>query len=248
METQPTFEGFSYKFVSKVNPEKKFELKPLRKEDVEDATLQLVACFGKGDPMTVYNERTFENLYDWLNPRVHRAAEDNLGVVCTDQDTGKIAFLLTAHDYYNLIQKPIVFGPKMQKNQNVTELFMTLCADDSLKPEKFGDVIQMCTLSCSDDYQGLGLGYDITAWVVKNHPLISKAKAIKVTTTHPASKRIFEKLGWEVKNTLNVVEFKTKAGETPFADYADVIERKQGLKDCKEVFYFVYENRGEAKM
>mmetsp|Transcript_4544 Transcript_4544/g.5016 ORF Transcript_4544/g.5016 Transcript_4544/m.5016 type:complete len:253 (-) Transcript_4544:45-803(-) len=247
METQPIFEGFSYKFASKVNPDKKFELKPLNKENLEEVVMHICECFEKSDPISVYVNNQLEGLYCWIQPTTERAAEDNLGVVCYDQDTGKIAFTLVANDCYHDKIKPIKFLPAHDKNKNVRQLFGALHSVEVLDPQKFNDLTDLVTLSCGEGYQRLGLGFEVTSWTFKNHPILSQTQAVETCITHPGSKRIMEKLGWEVKNTLNIAEFKNKDGETPFADITKVTEEKLGYKDYKEIYYGVFWNNKEAK-
>ena len=112
--------------------------------------------------------------------------------------------------------------------------------DPSLKSEKFNDVVFLFCLACSKEYQGLGLAKDTVLWILKNHPIMSKSKAITITATNPKTKIIMDKTGWKTTRVLNLIEYKNKKGKNVFQSITEELEKMNFLKGFKEIHFGVY--------
>ena len=112
--------------------------------------------------------------------------------------------------------------------------------DPSLKSEKFNDVVFLFCLACSKEYQGFGLAKDTVQWILKNHPIMSKSKAITITAANPKTKIIMDKTGWKTTRVLNLIEYKNKKGKNVFQSITEELEKMNFLKGFKEIHFGVY--------
>ena len=240
-----SFKPFSYKFSSRHNPTKRFEIRPFTEEDVEQVLDQLCTSFAEGEPLGHYLGVTKEMWESQLRPSVLRCVEENLGVACVDVETGKLAVTVTSYDVSNAIAQPFFLPSKYQALDEIIEM-TAVDQDPSLKSEKFNDVVFLFCLACSKEYQGLGLAKDTVQWILKNHPIMSKSKAITITATNPKTKIIMDKTGWETTRVLNLIEYKNKKGEYIFESITEEFERVNFLKGYKEIHFGVYRPEKDA--
>lgn len=173
---------------------------------------------------------------------VERSAEENLGIICVDQDTGKIAVSLVSYDVYNAKHKP--FSPERINGglQKIFELLELNERDETLNPQKFGDVIEILALACTKEYSGLGLSKSTVEWAMKNHPIISKAKALTASGTNPTTRILLEKIGWETQGTLDLLNYQDHNGEKTFASIKQELEKRNLFQNYQEIAYLRYSN------
>jgi hypothetical protein len=240
LKTEATFEPFSYKFASRVNPARRFEIRPYTAEDLEVVLDQLCTVFAEGEPLSLHLGITKEMWYSFCKPMAQRCVEENLGVACVDQETGKIAVSITSYDIYYSHAKPFFVGSEYEPIKHLVELLTVNEYDDTLQYKQFNDVVELFALTATKEYQGLGLAKDTMDWIVKCHPIMSKTKVITISATNPLTKIIMDKTGWETRRTICLPEYKNTKGETIFATIKEDFNRKKYFKDYTDIHYGVY--------
>ncbi len=127
--------------------------------------------------------------------------------------------------------------------EEVVEVLSACKSDETLNPpEKCNDVVELLALTCSKEYQGLGIPVIAVKWTLESHPILSKTKILICVLTNPRSKRVMETMGFEIRKKLDLAEYRNRLGETPFKSFAEVLEKKKTWKNYDSFWYGVYKN------
>ena len=131
------------------------------------------------------------------------------------------------------------------ENKNLeplVELFEECYRDEELEQlcQQPLDVLDVVCCATPPKYTKLGLCGDLMSWTMKNHPLVSQARAITIGCTHPATVKVSKKMGFTTRKKTNIPGFINKKREKPFQDFAAVVEKKLGIKGFEEVHLCAY--------
>lgn len=239
MNTTFVVEDFSYKVKVGTNKTRKFVIRPYTEDRLEDIIDQAVEVFTEGEPIGVYLGFTKEMYYKLMRPVIQRSFEENLGVVCYDIETGKVALVAIAYDAYNASINPVFPESTDPRVVNLFEVFAAAEQDDSVAPKKFNDLIDLWVVACSKEFQGYGLAKAVLEWMPRYHPLLSQSRVIKMTASHPRTKAIIDKQGWLTKKSLNLREYKNSKGEAVFKNIKEDFEKQGFLKNYTHIHYAI---------
>jgi len=228
---------FHYVFAAPRDPKRKFEFRPITKDTLDAAIEQVKNNFAAGEPIGHCLGLTKEKMGESYTKVVRRSFEEKLGLICFEQATGKIAFVAAACDNYNAAKDPLFPPSEDPVVQEYNEVFEEIEKEDEFIPRKFNDLITWYIVSCSKEFQGLGLAHEVFKFCRDKHPIMSKSKILLGTTTNPKTLAVTNQLGWKTRKIIELLKYKNKKGEHVLKDLPKTY-KKLGLKDTEYEMHY----------
>jgi len=224
-QPQPTF----YKtWNPPANPTLQLQLVSLTTEDLEEAVNLAARCFTEKDPLVVHCGIPFEEYYSLVRPYAERSIQEDLGVVFKDTATNKIISLSICTDYYNEDKTPLDYRSIFKNKAKyfaIGELLENFKTFDELKATQPNEIIHEAFIATSPEYAKLGINTELTKFLLKEHPKVSKAKLAFQEAINGVSQKIATNTGWVLLDEVVIESYQDSNGVNPFLGYEKTVER-----------------------
>jgi len=229
---------FRHTFTSLKNPDLQFEIVPLTKDDLEEAVSLSARCYSQRDPLVVHFQIPYEEIYISQKIYAQRAIEDNMAVVVKDTKTGKIIGVALQADEYHMNTDPVSYEGAIPSTSRIYDLMAT---EEYMEFPKNNvatqpnEIVHGVFIAVDEAYAGNRVQLNTQDFLIKEHPIISKARLFYTEVYNPISSKVCDQSNWKTVETLSLKTFKTKEGQNLFEGFEETM-KKLGMPPSENMY------------
>jgi len=178
---------FKHSFTSKTG--QVYDLVPLTESDIDAAAALIAKAFSTQNPISVCLQCKEEDYFRWARNQVIESIRSHLGIACRERSTSKLVGVAANCDYYELKKKQFDYSDYSKEFQNCLAFFKEIApVVEVANPH---ELILMNGGAVDPLYANQNIISQITDFIVKKHPLSSRAERLFVGTPNPYTAKLF---------------------------------------------------------
>lgn len=198
-------------FPNKVDSSSSFIVKQLEEHEVEEAA----GCMAEALASREFVHNNFkiqkERLYEGVKQDLQKAVNSNLGLVCRDKKTNKLAGVIYYEDLKETLH-PRVWQENMEKDENwgkVEDFYSYLfnILSPYTKANERNEVLLFKRIAVHPDFTKLGVATNLMFAARYLHPRTTKAKRRLMIASNEKTYNFCKKHGWETIKQVDVKDY-----------------------------------------
>jgi len=239
---------FSYKFQSIKNLDKTFLVTPLTENDMDQCLDVVIKAFFERDIISKLLNLTYKDMHAYGVEVFKRSIKEELAVVCKDASNSRVVAGCLCTDELGMISNPIDFSLCRlddEKIKQFEEFFAHFPSKNKFKPTKPYEIIYHPFIATHKDYSKYGIATELFKFMTNEHPINKQCYIQYGEATNPYSLKAGLKFGWEILDTVDMIEYKNAAGHNPFKNFSKMA-KELGFSDSYKTVSLIAKIRKNA--
>jgi hypothetical protein len=186
-------------------------VKQLEESEIDEAAACLAEAFSAREMITANFHIAKDSLYEGIKKDLQKAVNGNLGLVCRDRKTNKLAGVIYYEDLNETID-PKIWQDNMDQDENWGKLdefykYLFSMLHPYATPKERNDVLLFKKLGVSSEFTKMGVATNMMFAARYLHPRTTKAKRRLMIASNEKTYNFCKKHGWELIKQIDVKDY-----------------------------------------